>query len=60
MAKKLKVQLVRSLIGVKETQKRTVQSLGLRKRLDCVEREVSPNLLGELRKVVHLVRIEEV
>lgn len=60
MAKKLKVELVRSLIGVSEAHKKIVKSLGLKKRLSTVEHQATPKVIGELEKVVHLVRIEEV
>jgi large subunit ribosomal protein L30 len=60
MAKKVKIELVRSLISVPESQKRIIRSLGLKKRLSSVERVASVKVIGELEKVVHLVRIEEV
>lgn len=60
MPKKIKVELVRSLIGVPESQKRIVKSLGLGKRLSTAEHLATPKVIGELEKVVHLVRIEEV
>ncbi len=59
MAKKIEIQLVRSLIGVPETQRRIVKSLGLKKRLSSVTREACPRVLGELEKIVHLVKIAE-
>lgn len=59
MAKKLQVQLVRSLIGVPEAQRRIIQSLGLGKRMSSVTHEASAKVVGELEKVVHLVKIEE-
>lgn len=60
MAKRLKVQLVKSLISTTESQRATAKSLGLRRRMQVVEHTASPKVLGELEKLVHLVRIEEV
>jgi ribosomal protein L30 len=60
MAKRLKVQLVKSLIKTTGTQRATARSLGLSRRMQVVEHPVSAKVLGELEKLVHLVRIEEV
>ncbi len=57
---KVKVTLVRSPIGCSETQKRTVQGLGLRKLNQSVVHEATFPILGMVRKVSHLVQIEEV
>jgi large subunit ribosomal protein L30 len=57
---KVKVTLVKSPIGCPEVQKRTVQSLGLRKLNHSVVQPANLQILGMVRKVSHLVRIEEV
>jgi large subunit ribosomal protein L30 len=57
---KVKVTLVRSPIGAPQVQRRTVQGLGLRKMNHSVVHEASLPILGMVRKVAHLVRIEEV
>ncbi|MBE8953077.1 MAG: 50S ribosomal protein L30 [Quinella sp. 1Q7] len=57
---KLKITLVRSVIGRPETQKRTVRSLGLRKLNSEKILPDSPALRGQIHKVEHLVKVEEV
>ena len=56
---KLKVTWVKSDIGYAEDQKRTIQSLGLRKLNQSVIHEDSVSLRGMVVKVRHLVKVEE-
>lgn len=56
----LKVTLVRSVIGCTDDQRSTVRTLGLRRIRDSVVREDKPEVRGLLRKVAHLVAVEEV
>ena len=56
---KIKVTKVRSAINRTQTQKRTLESLGLRKIGQVVEHEATPSILGMVNKVKHLVSIEE-
>ena len=56
---KLKITQTRSQIGQSERHRGTLRALGLGKIGRSVEREDSPETLGMLRKVRHLVRIEE-
>jgi len=56
---RLKVTYVRSVIGQKPDQERTVQALGLRRLHQTVEHEDSPQLRGMVHKVRHLVKVEE-
>ena len=58
--KTVKVQLVRSPIGCKESHRATVRGLGLRKIRQSVVREDSPQTRGLIRVVDHLVEVEEV
>ncbi len=60
MAKQLKITWTKSSIGYAETQKRTIQSLGLRKLNHTVVKDDSPQLRGQLHKVRHLVTVTEV
>jgi large subunit ribosomal protein L30 len=55
----LKITYVRSVIGQKPDQERTVQALGFRHLNQTVEHEDSPQLRGMVHKVRHLVRVEE-
>ena len=57
---KLKITLVRSVIGRPETQRRTVRSLGLRKLNSEKILPDSPTIRGQIHKVEHLVKVEEV
>ena len=56
---KLKVTLKRSLIGYPETQRKTVKALGLRKTNSSVEVEDNSTMRGQIFKVKHLVKVEE-
>ena len=57
---KLKITLTRSLIGHPETQRKTVRSLGLRKLNSVSVLPDEPNIRGQIFKVKHLVKVEEV
>jgi len=57
---KLKITLVRSLIGKPENQRVTVRTLGLRKLNSSVVQEDNPQIRGMVNKVSHLLRVEEV
>jgi large subunit ribosomal protein L30 len=57
---KLKITLIRSLIGRPEDQRATVKALGLGKTNSSVVQDDSPVIRGMVRKVVHLVSVEEV
>ncbi|MDK2770721.1 MAG: 50S ribosomal protein L30 [Flavobacterium sp.] len=56
---KILVKQVKSRINCPETQKRTLDSLGLRKLGRVVEHDASPAVLGMVNKVKHLVSVEE-
>lgn len=57
--KMLRITLVKSSIGYSERHKATVRALGLRRLNQSVVHEDSPVVRGMLRKVNHLVTIEE-
>ena len=57
--KKLKVTQVKSVIDRSERQKRTMEALGLTKMHKTVEKEVTPQIIGMIAKVSHLVKVEE-
>lgn len=56
---KIKVTQTRSRIGSTARQKKTLDALGLRKMNRTVEVEGSPQILGMINKVKHLVKVEE-
>jgi len=57
---KLKLKLIRSVIGKSKDQKSTVQALGLRRLNHEIVKEVNPQVAGMIAKVKHLLSIEEV
>lgn len=56
---KIKVTKVKSAINRTKTQKLTLEALGLKKIGQVVEHNATPNILGMVRKVEHLVSVEE-
>jgi large subunit ribosomal protein L30 len=58
--KKLKITLIKSPIDRPERQKLTVQALGLNKTNSTKEVEATPQILGMIRKITHLLKVEEV
>ncbi len=56
---KIRVTQVKSKIGSSKRQKRTLEALGLRKINGAVEVEASPQIVGMVNKVKHLVKVEE-
>ncbi|OSZ78266.1 50S ribosomal protein L30 [Chitinophagaceae bacterium IBVUCB1] len=57
---KIKITQTKSGIDRPERQKRTLIALGLRKMHATVEVEATPQILGMVRTVNHLVKVEEV
>ena len=55
---KIKITLVKSVIGYSEKQRETVKSLGLRKMNSSVVLNDTPDILGKVRSVSHLVKVE--
>jgi large subunit ribosomal protein L30 len=58
-SQRLRITLVRSPIGYRATQRATVKSLGLRRMHQTVERPDTPIVRGQIFKVQHLVKVEE-
>lgn len=58
--KKIKITLVKSPIDRPERQKLTLKALGLTKTNTSKEVEATPQVLGMVRKVEHLVSVSEV
>lgn len=59
MYPKVKITQVRSTINRPKDQKATITALGLGKLNRTVEKEVTPQILGMIKKVSHLVKLEE-
>ncbi|HEX9656429.1 MAG TPA: 50S ribosomal protein L30 [Bacteroidota bacterium] len=60
MAKKIKITQTRSIIDQIEPQKRTIKALGLGRPNYSVEHTDTPQIRGMIRKVIHLVKVEEI
>ncbi len=56
---KIKVTKIKSAINRTRRQKRTLEALGLKKIGQVVEHNATPNILGMVNKVQHLVSVEE-
>ena len=56
---KIKVKQLKSSIKRPQNQKRTLEALGLRKIGMVVEHDDTPNIIGMINKVKHLVSTEE-
>lgn len=57
---KIRITLVKSAINRPKDQKATLVALGLQKLNRTVEVEATPQILGMVRKVEHMVKTEEV
>lgn len=57
---KIRITQVKSKNGKPERQKRTIQALGIRKLNHSVEHEATPQILGMVEKVRHLVKVENI
>ncbi|MFT7611208.1 MAG: large subunit ribosomal protein L30 [Parvicellaceae bacterium] len=55
----IKITQVRSAINRPKDQKLTLQALGLKKLHKTVEKEATPQILGMVKKVGHLVKVSE-
>ena len=58
--KKIKVTLVKSLIGTKQSHRATVRGLGLRRLNSSAELQDTPAIRGMVYKVAYLVKCEVV
>ncbi len=56
--KKIKVTLVKSVIGTKQSHRATVRGLGLRRLNHSVELQDTPEVRGMINKVSYLVKCE--
>ncbi len=58
--KTLRIKQIRSKIGRPARQKRTLEALGLRKINHEREIQATPQVLGMIEKVKHLITVEEI
>jgi large subunit ribosomal protein L30 len=57
---KIRITQVKSKIGSTQRQKNTLAALGLRKLNQTIEKEGTPEIMGMINKVNHLVSLEEI
>lgn len=58
--KKVKVTQVKSIIDRPKDQKLTIKALGFKKMNQTLEKEATPQILGMIHKVSHLLKVEEI
>jgi large subunit ribosomal protein L30 len=58
--KKIKITQIKSVIDRPERAKKTMAALGLKKMNASVEVEATPQILGMVTRVNHLIKVEEV
>ena len=56
---KIKIKQVKSRIGRSKDQRRTLDALGLRKMNSIVEHNATPQILGMVKKISHLIMVVE-
>jgi large subunit ribosomal protein L30 len=57
---KVKITQVKSIIDRPETQKRTIRALGFTKLNQTIEKEATPQVMGMINQVAHLLKVENV
>ena len=57
---RIKIKQVKSGIDRPENQKRTLKALGIRKMYHSVEVEATPQVLGMVKKIKHLLTVENI
>jgi len=55
---KIRITQVKSKNGKPERQKRTLEALGIKKLNHSVEHEATPQILGMVKKISHLLKVE--
>jgi len=56
---RIRVTQIKSKIGQPENQKRILASLGIRKMHQTVEHDDTPQIMGMVNKLKHLVKVEK-
>ena len=58
--KRVRIELVKSLIGSKPAHRRTVKALGLGRMHSKREHRLTPSIQGMIRSISHMVKVEEI
>ncbi|MCX7862919.1 MAG: 50S ribosomal protein L30 [Bacteroidales bacterium] len=56
--KKVRIKQIRSRIGSNPSQRATLDALGLRRMNQTVEKNLTPQIEGMIKKVSHLISVE--
>jgi large subunit ribosomal protein L30 len=59
MVMKVRITQVRSAIGRKSYQQRILKALGIRRMHHTVVHEDSPTVMGMVKKITHLLKVEK-
>lgn len=57
---KIRITQIKSRNGKPERQKRTLDALGIHKLNHSVEHEATPQIMGMVNKIRHLIRIDNI
>lgn len=57
--KKVKIKQIKSGIGQPARQKRTLEALGFSRLNQVIEKDATPQVLGMISKVAHLITVEK-
>ncbi len=57
---KIRITQIKSKNGKPERQKRTLEALGIHKLNHSVEHEATPQILGMVEKIRHLIKVESI
>ena len=57
--KKIKITLIKSPIGYKQKAKRTLEALGLKKLNQSIEHNVNDSIMGMIKIIDYLIKVEE-
>lgn len=57
---KIRITQIKSKIGQPERQKRILEALGIKKMHQTVEHDDSPQIMGMVQKLKHLVKVENI
>ena len=60
MTDRIKITQIKSTIGRPAKHSRIIRSLGIKRMHHTVEHNADPVILGQVKKVCHLVKVEEV
>tara|TARA_Y100001970_G_C13468352_1_gene478515 strand:- start:299 stop:487 length:189 start_codon:yes stop_codon:yes gene_type:complete len=57
--KKIKITLIKSPIGYKQKAKKTLEALGLKKLNQSIEHNVNDSIMGMIKIIDYLIKVEE-